>query len=125
MASPLFHKSHNHKSAVVGGVKCLMNIKQKVKELIEEGYIEGELNVDPLWYIIWKPEEIDQFNEEYQFSEYAPEFVGFGDSGGNELLAVNSNGEVFTIPAVGMESQYAEKIASHIDELKQYMQKNI
>ncbi|EAR08899.1 hypothetical protein [Reinekea blandensis] len=102
-----------------------MDIKLKVKELIAEGYVEGELQVDPLWYIIWEPEEIEQFNSEYQFSKYAPEFIGFGESGSNELLAVNDKGEVFTIPAIGMESQYAEKIASSIDELKQYMEKTI
>ncbi|WNZ55250.1 hypothetical protein [Microbulbifer sp. ZKSA002] len=102
-----------------------MDIKQKVKELINEGYVEGELEIDPLWYIIWKPEEIDQFNKEYQFSEYAPEFTGFGDSGSNEILAVNAKGEVFTIPSIGMESQYADKIADSIDDLKQYMKKNI
>ncbi len=102
-----------------------MDIKRKVRELIDEGYNEGELEVDPLWYIIWKPEEIDQFNEEYQFLEYAPEFTGFGDSESNELLAVNSLGQVFTIPAIGMEPKCAEKIAESIDELKQYMEPNI
>ena len=93
------------------------------KDLINSGYIEGELNVNPFWYIIWKPEEIDQFNEEYQFSEYAPEYVGFGDNGSNELLAVNIKGEVFTIPAIGIDSKSAEKIASNIDELKLRMEK--
>lgn len=102
-----------------------MDIKLKVKELIEEGYIEGELKVDPFWYIIWKPEEIDECNANYQFSEYAPGYTGFGDSGSNELLAVNDNGEVFIIPAIGMESRYSEKIASSIDELKQHMEKSI
>ena len=100
------------------------NIKQTVKELIAEGYIEGELTINPYWYIIWHPEEIDAFNADFQFSEYAPEFTGFGDSGSNELLAVNESGEVFTIPAIGMNSQSAEKIATSIDELKQLMEKS-
>lgn len=100
-----------------------MNIKEKVRELIAEGYIEGSLLVDPLWYIIWKPEEIDEYNQDYEFAEYAPEFTGFGDSGSNELLAVNQSGQVFTIPAIGMAPEYAEKIAQSIDELKQYMER--
>ncbi len=33
-----------------------MSLKNKVMELISEGYIEGELKVDTLWYIIWKLE---------------------------------------------------------------------
>lgn len=100
-----------------------MDIKNVVKELIQSGYEEGELKVSPLYYVIWKPEELEDFNEDYQFSAYAPEYVGFGDSGSNELLAVNNKGEVFTIPAIGMDSKYAEKIASGVDELKLYMEK--
>ncbi|WP_394174065.1 hypothetical protein [Thalassotalea litorea] len=100
-----------------------MDLKQKIRNLIQSGYIEGELQVDPLWYILWKPEELEQFNLEYNFKDYAPEFIGFGDSGSNELLAVNNAGEIFTLPAIGMESRYAVKIANSFDELTKLMVK--
>ena len=35
-----------------------MNIQQIVKGLRDQGYIEGELAVDPQWYVIFEPEDI-------------------------------------------------------------------
>ena len=103
----------------------MMNLAEEIKKLRELGYIEGELEVNPFWYILWEPEKISEHNQDYQFSKYAPEYTGFGSSGSNELLAVNNQGQVFTIPAIGMESKYAEKIAENINEFKQYLQKSI
>ena len=102
-----------------------MNIEQAAKKLRDEGYIEGELSVDPLWYIIWEPEKIEEYNKDYELAEYAPDYIAFGSSGGSELLVLNEVGQVFTLPAIGMEPQYADKIAESINELKQYMERNI
>ena len=101
-----------------------MDIEVEIKALRDEGYVEGELSVDPLWYIIWEPENIIDYNNDYEVSKYAPGFTAFGSSGGNELLIVDAKGIVYTIPAIGMEAQYAEKIAESINELKQHMEKN-
>ncbi len=101
-----------------------MDIETEAKALRDEGYTEGELSVDPLWYIIWEPESIKEYNNDYELSKYAPGFTAFGSNGANELLAVDGSGFVYSIPAIGMEPQYAEKIAESISELKQYMQKN-
>jgi len=100
-----------------------MNIKEEARTLRSEGFLEGELSIDPLWYIIWEPENIDEYNTDYEVSKYAPGFTAFGSNGGNELLMVNEVGAVFTVPAIGMDTQYAEKIANSIVELKQYMEK--
>ena len=109
----------------IASLNVHMNIQQLVRKLREEGYIEGELSVDPLWYIIWEPENIDEYNRDYEVAQYAPGFTAFGSNGGNELLVINSGGEVFTLPAIGMEPQYADKVAESIDDLKQYMELNI
>ena len=101
-----------------------MNIEAEVEALRNEGYIEGELSINPLWYIIWEPENIAEYNNDYELSKYAPEFTAFNSNGGNELLVVDKTGTVFTIPAIGMEPQYADKIAESISDLKQYMEKN-
>ena len=100
-----------------------MNIETEVQKLRDEGFIEGELSIDPFWYVIWEPENIDTFNTEYEVKKYAPGFTAFGSNGGNELLVVNDSGMVFTIPAIGMEPQYAEKIAENISDLRRYMGK--
>ena len=101
-----------------------MNIEAEVKALRDEGYIEGELSVHPLWYIIWEPENIAEYNNDYELSKYAPGFIAFGSNGANELLVINESGSVYTIPAIGMELQYADKISESISDFKQYMQKN-
>ena len=101
-----------------------MDIEAEAKALRDEGYVEGELSVDPLWYIIWEPESIAQYNKDYELSMNAPGFTAFGSNGGGELLVVDKSGFVYTIPAIGMEPQYADKIAESISDLKQYMQKN-
>ncbi|MBZ9613766.1 hypothetical protein [Rheinheimera maricola] len=98
-------------------------IKQTIQFWIDEGYIEGELSVEPEWYILWRPEELEEFNGDYQLPEYAPGFVTFGGNGGSELLVVNEIGEVFYMPAIGMAPDTAIKIASTLEEFKGYMQK--
>jgi hypothetical protein len=103
----------------------MKNIEEKVKQLRNDGFIEGELSIDPLWYIIWEPENIKEYNKDYELAEYAPGFVAFGSNGGGELLVVDEKGAVFTLPAIGMEPEVAIKIAESIEDLKQYMERNI
>lgn len=100
-----------------------MNILQIVKGLREQGYTEGELSIDPEWYVIFEPENLEQYNIEYEIAKYAPGFTAFGSSGGGELLVINDSEEVFTLPAIGMAPQYADKIAGSIEDLKQFMNK--
>lgn len=98
-------------------------IKQILQSWIDEGFIEGELSVEPEWYVLWRPEEIEEFNRDYQLSEYAPGFLTFGGNGGGELLVVNGAGEVFYIPAIGMAPEAAIKIAGSLQEFNGYMEK--
>jgi hypothetical protein len=102
-----------------------MNIKLIIKELRDEGYTEGELSIDPLWYVIWEPENLDKYNKDYELAEYAPGFVAFGSNGGGELLVVDAEGAVFVLPAIGMKPKYANKIAESIEDLKKHMERNI
>lgn len=101
-----------------------MNIEELKKILqswIDDGFNEGELLVRPEWYVLWRPEEIEKFNRDYQLSEYAPGLVTFGGDGGGELLVVNKEGEVYCLPAISMAPDTAVKIASSLQELKGYM----
>lgn len=97
-------------------------IKQILESWINEGYIEGELSVEPEWYVLWRPEELEDFNKEYELTEYAPGFITFGGNGGGELLVVNEQGEVFYMPTIGMSSDTAIKISGSLQEFKGYMQ---
>ncbi|EJB8584231.1 SMI1/KNR4 family protein [Vibrio parahaemolyticus] len=101
----------------------LDELKKVLAEWISEGYIEGDLLVEPEWYVLWQPEELEEINEDYQLEEYAPGFVTFGGNGGGELLVINDVGEVFFIPAIGMSSDTAIKIASSLSHFKGFMKK--
>src|SRR5690554_468667 len=97
-------------------------IKQVLKSWIDEGFLEGELSVEPEWYVLWRPEELEEFNRDYQLAEHAPGFLTFGGNGGGELLVVNESGEVLYMPCVGMAPDSAIKIANSLQEFKGYMQ---
>lgn len=97
-------------------------VKQALKIWIDEGYIEGELSVEPEWYVLWHPEELEEINRNYELQKYAPSFISFGGNGGGELLVVNDQGKVFYIPVIGMSPDTAIKIASSLQEFKGYMQ---
>jgi len=105
-------------------IKSTMNIESEINALRNEGYIEGEMSIDPMWYIIWEVENLEEYNKDYEISKYAPGFTAFGSNGADELLVVDESGLVYTIPAIGMEPQYANKIAESISDLKQHMEKN-
>jgi hypothetical protein len=76
------------------------------------GPIEGELNVEPGWFQLWPPAELEQMNRDYHVSEFAPGFLGFGSSGAGELLAFDAGGRVVMIPFVPMSPQNAQPVAS-------------
>jgi hypothetical protein len=97
-------------------------VKQILESWIDEGYIEGELSVEPEWYVLWRPEELEEFNRDYELTEYAPGFITFGGNGGGELLVVNDQGEVFYMPTIGMSPDTAIKIACSLQKFKGYMQ---
>lgn len=101
----------------------IAEIKETLNAWINEGFIEGELAVDPEWYVLWKPEELEAFNREYELAEYAPGFITFGGNGGGELLVVNEEGAVFYMPAIGMAPDTAIKIAKNLSAFKELMQR--
>ena len=61
---------------------------------------EGALAVEPGWFQLWPPAEIERLNRDYHVPEFAPGFLGFGSSGGGELLAFDSAGRIFMLPMV-------------------------
>jgi len=78
-----------------------------------ESFTEGELGYIELWL----PQDIVGNNEAIQIKELAPGYLAFAGNGGGEVLAFNSQGEVFILPLIGMEARYAQKIANTWNEL--------
>jgi hypothetical protein len=81
--------------------------------------VEGELKVAPGWYVLWAEDEIEISNKEYEVSEYAPNHLGFGSSGGGEMLAFNAAGQVVMIPFIGMSDEDAIMVAKSWSDFEQ------
>lgn len=80
--------------------------------IADGGAMEAFLSEQPLYMVLWPIDDIDQFNVEYEVPKYAPGFLCFGTNGGGELLAFDTAGAIFYLPAIGMEPKYAILIAS-------------
>ena len=85
-----------------------------------DGPKEGGLSVQPLWFQLWPPGDIEQLNSDYHVQEFAPGFLGFGSNGGGDLLAFDAGGRVFMIPFVGMCAKDARLVA---DSWSQFVEK--
>jgi hypothetical protein len=61
--------------------------------------------------ILWKLQELQELNAEYEVSEYAPCLFLFGSDGGGEAFAFDmrtSPWSVVQVPFVGMDTELAE-----------------
>lgn len=97
------------KKALAKGAPALP--AEYVRYFAGDGPKEGGLCVEPGWFQLWRPAEIDEWNRNYEVQKYAPEFLGFGSSGGDELLAFDGDGAVFMVPFIGMASDQARPVA--------------
>jgi len=89
---------------------------QYVAYLAGGGSKETALSVEPGWFQLWPPDEVERWNREYHVEEFAPGFLGFGSSGGGELLAFDADGRVVMIPVVGMSPNEARPVADSWSE---------
>jgi hypothetical protein len=97
----------------------MMLPSQYIDYFAGEGPREGGLTVEPGWFQLWSPSEVEGLNRDYRVHEFAPGFLGFGSSGGGELLAFDSAGRVVMIPFVGMAVDTARPVAdSWVEFLK-------
>jgi hypothetical protein len=68
-----------------------------------DGRREGGLTVEPGWFQLWPPADVEHWNQAYHVSEFAPGFLGFGSNGGGELLAFDASGRIFMLPMVACQ----------------------
>jgi hypothetical protein len=78
----------------------------------------GELPDFPLWFEIWPPEEMDQWNRDYEVQKYAPGFYGFAGDGGGEMYAFGPDGRIYALPFIGMEPKVAKLLAESWSEFE-------
>jgi hypothetical protein len=77
---------------------------------------EGELGAEPGWFQLWPAAEVLAANRYYQLPEFLPGFLGFGSSGGGELLALDCRGQfpwpVVMVPFIPLDGAEALPVAA-------------
>lgn len=68
----------------------------------------GEGFVGSHYIILWKIEELVEFNNEYEVNKYAPDFFLFASDGAGEAFAFKKNDKfIYIIPFIGMSCDSA------------------
>jgi hypothetical protein len=71
---------------------------------------EGEFAAEPGWFRMWRAEEVISLNSSYEVPVNVPGLIGFGSSGGGELLAFDTrHGEPYPVVAVPFIPMAAEE----------------
>ena len=84
----------------------------------------GEGFVGEEYLVLFKAEELMQFNKEYEVEKYAPGIFLFGSNGGGEGFGFDSRSQakkVVEIPFIGMDLQYATPVADSFTHLLERM----
>lgn len=79
----------------------------------------GEGFISDSYLILWRAEELVDFNRDYEVEKYAPGLFLFGSNGGGEGYGFDLRGPemvVVMVPFVGMSLRYARGIASSFHE---------
>lgn len=74
----------------------------------------GEGFLGDNYLVLWRAEEMIDFNVDYQTAELAPELFLIGSNGGGEAYAFDQTSDcsaVFSVPFIGMEYQAIRKVA--------------
>lgn len=80
----------------------------------------GEGFIGEKYLILWRAEELSNFNEGYEVSKYAPGLVMFGSTGGGDGFAFDtrtSPHRVMQVPFVGMRTDDEFYVAGSFSEL--------
>lgn len=86
-----------------------------------EGFIGSE------YLILWKAEELEQFNREYEVEIYAPGLFLFGSNGGGEGFGFDTRNapyKIVQVPFIGMDLKHARHVADSMFDLFVKMSKS-
>ncbi|WP_374577796.1 SMI1/KNR4 family protein [Phenylobacterium sp.] len=74
----------------------------------------GEGFVGDSYVVLWRAEDLVDFNREYEVAKYAPGIILFGSNGGGEGYGFDTQLAglpIVQLPFIGMERRYATPIA--------------
>ena len=79
----------------------------------------GEGFIGDNYVVLWKAEELCDFNQKYEVEKYAPGIFLFGSDGGGEGYGFDTESmtmPIVQIPFIGMERRYAVSIADNFSD---------
>jgi hypothetical protein len=85
---------------------------------------QGLLTVQSYLFRLWPAEQAIENNLDYQMPDYVPGFFGFGDNGGGEFFAFDTQWKIYSIPFVPMEESAARFVAENILSLVNYLERD-
>jgi len=80
----------------------------------------GEGFIGDRYIVLWKAEELADFNREYEVGKYAPGILLFGSNGGGEAYGFDTRSAampIVRVPFIGMELRYATPVAKDFPDL--------
>jgi hypothetical protein len=95
------------------------NLPQDYVEFLRK-HNGGEGFIGDDYFILWKAQELDRFNLEYEVEEYAPGIFLFGSSGGGEGYGFDTREKglrIVRLPFIGMDLRYVKGVADSFTAL--------
>jgi hypothetical protein len=80
----------------------------------------GEGFVGDEYLILWKLEELREFNRDYEVHDYLPDVILFGSNGSGEAYGFRTSQvpwDVIKVPFVGMAQDLCERVAGSFSEV--------
>ena len=75
---------------------------------------EGFVGLAPGYFRLWRAREVTRYSADYEIPKYLPGYVAVGSTGGGDLYVFPTSGSppgIFTVPAIGMESNVVSLVA--------------
>jgi hypothetical protein len=114
-------------------VEALRAVERDLGKILPDDYKSfllehngGEGFIGEHYLILWKAEELSEFNDAYEVSKYAPGFFMFGSTGGGEGFVFDTRASpyrVMRVPFIGMSLDYGIRLAGSFNKLLKSMHK--
>ena len=68
------------------------------------------------YLILWEKEEIEELNDDYEVKEFLDKCILIGSDGGDTAYGIDSNGNFFSVPFIGMDNDKITIMGSNFKE---------
>ena len=100
-------------------------IIEKINDVVlPNDYIEfmkkhngGQGDIGETWLILYRLEELQEINDDYEIEVFLPDHIIIGSNGGGELYGIDNKGNYFNVPVLIDEDDVAV-LAHQFDDQK-------